>query len=158
MQGFARILANETGHHLSQQAKDCIRRITTAAERMDHLIQDVLNHSRVVRTEMQTTRVDIERLLRGILESYPHLQTPHAQVLVEGNLPHVLANEATLTQCISNLLSNAVKFVAPGVTLRVRVWAETQNNRVRLFFADNGIGIEKENHETRSNGFNPLLF
>jgi signal transduction histidine kinase len=52
-----------------------------------------------------------------------------------------------LTQCISNLLSNAVKFVEPGVTPRVRVWAEARGQHVRLLFQDNGIGIEKNAHD-----------
>ena len=59
----------------------------------------------------------------------------------------MLGNEAGLTQCFSNLLGNAVKFVAPDVSSRVRVWAETHGNRVRLLFEDNGIGIEKEAQE-----------
>jgi signal transduction histidine kinase len=58
-----------------------------------------------------------------------------------------MGNEAALTQCISNLLSNAAKFVAPGVQPRIRVWSETETDRARLFFQDNGIGIEKEAHE-----------
>jgi two-component system CheB/CheR fusion protein len=147
IQSFALILEERCGEQINSQAKDYIRRITTAAERMDHLIQDVLNYSRVVRTDTPLNRVDLEKLLRGILESYAHLQSPHAEILVEGPFPDVLANEATLTQCISNLLGNAVKFVAPGLTPRVRVWAETRNRRVRLSFQDNGIGIPREHQE-----------
>src|SRR5207247_9584134 len=44
-------------------------------------------------------------------------------------------------------LGNAVKFIAPSVTPRVRVCAETHDGRVRLFLKDNGIGIEKETYE-----------
>src|SRR6185437_9535202 len=42
---------------------------------------------------------------------------------------------------------NAVKFVAPGVTPSVRIWAETEGRLVRIFFRDNGIGIDKESHD-----------
>jgi signal transduction histidine kinase len=80
------------------------------------------------------------------LESYPHLQPQDAEILLEGNFPEVRANEAALMQCISNLIGNAVKFVAPGVTPKVRIWAETEGRLVRLFFRDNGIGIGKESH------------
>ena len=66
---------------------------------------------------------------------------------IEGRFPRVAANEAALTQCVSNLLGNAVKFVAPGVIPHVRVWAEQHGEQVRVFFQDNGIGIEKEAHE-----------
>jgi two-component system CheB/CheR fusion protein len=147
MQSFAIILEQRCGDQIGPEARDYIRRITTAAERMDHLIQDVLNYSRVVRTNVPLSAVDVERLLAGILETYSNLQPPQAEILVEGPFPRVWANEATLTQCISNLLGNAVKFVAPGVMPRVRVWAEKHGRRVRLFFQDNGIGIEREHQD-----------
>jgi PAS domain S-box-containing protein len=147
MQSFARILERECGPQINADGKDYIRRIVTAAERMDRLIQDVLSYSRVARAELRLTPVDIGKLLRSILESYPNLQPPAVEVQLEGELPRVMANEAALTQCISNLLTNAAKFVAPGVKPRIRVWPENENGRARVFFQDNGIGIEKESHE-----------
>ncbi len=146
MQSFSSILAEECGDQISVKGKDYIRRITTSAERMDKLIQDVLNYSRIVRSPFPHVPVNMEGLLRGILESYEHLQPPHAEILLEGQFPRVMANEALLTQCISNLFGNAVKFVAPGTIPRVRVWTEMRDSRVRLFFQDNGIGIEKEEY------------
>jgi signal transduction histidine kinase len=80
-------------------------------------------------------------LLRGILESYPTLQPPNADIRIVDPLPPLVANEAGLNQCFSNLLGNAVKFVAPGVKPQVRVWAETHDQKIRLWFEDNGIGI-----------------
>jgi signal transduction histidine kinase len=149
MQGFALILAEECASQISPEGKEYIRRITSAAERMDRLIQDVLNYSRVARAELPFERIDTETLLRDILESYPMFHAPAADIQLEGTFPLVLGNQAVLTQCISNLLGNAVKFVAPGVTPRVRVWAETVGDGkiVRLFFKDNGLGIDKEAQE-----------
>jgi signal transduction histidine kinase len=89
----------------------------------------------------------VEKLLRGILESYPNLQPPQSKVEVVGDFPVVLANEAALTQILSNLLGNAVKFVAPGVAPEVRVWSEAQGEMVRIHVRDNGIGIAKEYQE-----------
>jgi len=114
---------------------------------MDRLIQDVLTYSRVTRTELQLEAIDVEKLLDGILESYPQFQPPHAQIEVQRPLPRVMGNEAALIQCLSNLIGNAIKFVAPDVVPRVRVWAETRENGVRLYVRDNGIGIEPDAHE-----------
>jgi signal transduction histidine kinase len=66
---------------------------------------------------------------------------PDADVQIEGVLPNVLANEATLTQCVSNLVGNAIKFVKPGITPRVRIKAEAVGDESRIWFTDNGIGI-----------------
>ncbi|MBI3829534.1 MAG: PAS domain S-box protein [Planctomycetes bacterium] len=146
MQSFAQLLATECGP-ISSMAESYVRRIKTASERMDRLIQDGFNYSRLMRAELPLAPTDAGALLRGIVETYPAFQPPHAEIELEYDFPLVQANEAALTQGISNLLGNAVKFVAPGVTPRVRAWAEKHDGRVRLFFKDNGIGIEKEAHE-----------
>ena len=146
MQGFAQFLVDECGP-VSDKSRDYVRRIRTAADRMDQLIQDGLNYSRIMRGHLPLAPVDVAALMRGILETYPAFQPPYAEIEIQGAIPPVNGNESALTQCISNLLGNAVKFVAPGVTPKVRAWAETHNSRVRLFFEDNGIGIEKHAHE-----------
>jgi len=151
MQGFAAILIEDCGDEISPEARACLERITASAERMDRLIQDVLTFSRVARTDFVMERVDLDRLIRGIIESYPSLQAPKASISLEGKLPIVLGNAAGLTQCLSNLLGNAVKFVGLDTLPQVRVWAEpiTSNATpfVRLYIQDNGIGIPHEAHE-----------
>jgi PAS domain S-box-containing protein len=147
MQSFAQILAEECGGQVGAEGKDYIRRIIGASDRMDRLIQDVLTYSRVSRTELTLEPIDAEKLLDGILESYPQFNTPRAQIEIRRPIPRVLANEAALIQCLSNLIGNAIKFVAPGTLPRVEIWSETNQQRVRIFVRDNGIGIEPEAHE-----------
>ena len=146
MQGFAQLLADEYGP-IGGTARNYVGRIQTAAERMDRLIQDGLSYSRIMRGDLALVPVDVAALVRGIVHTYPAFQPPHAEIELQENIPYVNGNESALTQCVSNLLGNAVKFVAPGVIPRVRIWAETRDGRVRLFFKDNGIGIEMEAHE-----------
>lgn len=93
---------------------------------MDSLITDALSYSKLVRQHFELKAVDAGALLRGILESYPEFQPPHAQVDIAGSIPLVMGNKAGLTQCFSNLLGNAVKFVRPGTVAKVRVWAEVR--------------------------------
>lgn len=168
MQSFARILAEECGAKVGPEGQDYIRRISTAAERMDRLIRDVLAYSRVARNEVNLATVALAPLMEDILESDPHLRGHAAHIHLKGPFPSVMANEAVLTQCVSNLLGNAVKFVTPGATPNIEVWAETLNDSkadrgaagrgevgrgvpaeppplpaktARLFIKDNGIGI-----------------
>jgi signal transduction histidine kinase len=141
MQSFATILAEESADRINPQGQDCIRRIVTSAARMDQLIQDILSYSRVAHTDLTLQRVDLNELTRGIIESYPQFNAPFARIVVSGKLPCVRGNQAALTQCISNLLSNAVKFMDPKVTPHVRIRATKNSRHVRLFVADNGIGI-----------------
>lgn len=147
MQSFAQILAEDCADQIGPEGKDYIRRIVGASDRMDRLIQDVLTYSRVTRTEVQLEPVDVEKLLDGILESYPQFQSAGAYIEIRRPLPRVMGNEASLTQCLSNLIGNALKFVPPGTVPRIEVWAEKSGKRVRLLVRDNGIGIEPEAHE-----------
>lgn len=115
IQGFAAMLLDRPDECAHPMTRDYIQRILEAAARMDRLIIDALDYSKVVRQDMPLEAVDTGALLRGIIESYLQFQPPHAEIKIEGPLPVVLANEAGLTQCFSNLLGNAVKFVEPGV-------------------------------------------
>lgn len=144
MVGFSGLLSNEYGSKLDDLGRDYLRRISASASRLDRLIQDVLNYSKVVRGELRLESVDALMLLREIIESYPNLQPPDARIVICEPIPRLHINPAAFTQVASNLLGNAVKFVAPGVTPEVRVWAEDKGPLVRLWFEDNGIGIEAE--------------
>ncbi len=161
MQGFARILLKDHAGGLDVTAHNYLERIARSAARMDLLIMDVLNYTRVLRSEALLVPVDLDKLVRDIITTYPDWQLPQAIIQIDGTLPRVLGHEGFLTQCVSNILSNAVKFVAPGVTPRVRIRAETRSASVpppaangnpptrsepeepyvRVWFADNGIGI-----------------
>jgi len=199
IRSFAQILGEECLVCGRSRAQEHIQRITNAAARMDKLIQDVLQYSRLARSELRLEPVDVQTLLRGIIESYPAFQPPQVEIEIQGTLPRVLGNEAALTQCFSNLLGNSIKFVAPGTRPRVRVWAEpggspnpevrnpkevrsptsepesepsgassersevtrhvsrlTSQASVRLWFADNGIGIPKDAQQRIFNMFQRL--
>src|ERR1035441_9539615 len=174
IRSFAQILNEECLACGRPKAQEHIRRITSAAARMDKLIQDVLQYSRLARSELDLAAVDVQELLRGIIDTYPAFQPPLVEIRIDGPLPRMLGNEAALTQCFSNLLGNAIKFVAPGTRPQVRVWAEQQKAEgrrqeadsattdkrraaisntppslpsVRLWFGDNGVGIPKEAQE-----------
>ena len=124
IRSFAQILGEECVTCGRPRAQEHINRITSAAARMDKLIQDVLQYSKLARSELPLEPVDVQALLRGIIESYPAFQPPEVEIQIEGPLPRLLGNEAALTQCFSNLLGNAIKFVPPGTRPSVRVWAE----------------------------------
>lgn len=150
LQGFAGLLEEDCAGCPRTRNLDYFRRIQAAAKRMDQLITDSLSYSKTVREELPLRPVELAELLESLLETYPNLQPDKADIQIEGPLPSVLGNEAALTQCFSNLLGNAVKFVPPGAKPQVRVRAEPRGNRVRVWVADNGIGIPE--------GFQQRLF
>jgi signal transduction histidine kinase len=90
--------------------------------------------------------VDLDRLVRDIVETFPREQGTKPEIHIRGTLPTVPGNQALLAQCVLNLLSNGAKFVSPGSTPRIEIYAETRKDTsIRVCFKDNGIGISPEN-------------
>ncbi len=147
LMGFGSMLLEEDTERLSLRGREYLERMRAAAARMDHLICDVLNYSVIARAELPLHPVNVSDLLRGIVATYPALQSLHAQVSVPPDLPVVQGNEAALTQCFSNLLENAVKFAQPGQLSRIQIRGETGNGWVRISVEDNGVGIPEAMHE-----------
>lgn len=147
IQGFAELLREEVGPTLAEPGRSHLERIIRAARRMDTLIRDVLEYSRITRAQMTIEDIDLGPIIRDTIEAQAPLRAPLADVEIEGELPLVRASRPALIQCLSNLLSNAVKFVAAGVKPRVRVRAERRGEFVRVWIEDNGIGIAPDHHE-----------
>lgn len=141
MQGFSQFLLSDYSHVLDDTGRDYAQRISNAAARLDHLIQDILIYSRVARAQLELKPVNLERLVADVLQAYPTLQPPNAEIEIRRPLLNVLAHEPSMTQCISNLLGNAAKFVPENTKPHIIMWTERRNDRVRVWFEDNGIGI-----------------
>jgi len=147
MRSFTSLIEQKDGHRLSPMSQDYLERIGTSAERLDELVRDSLSYAKIVREEMPLHPVDVCQLLRGMLQTYPNLQPPEAEIHIDCDRVLVRGNPAGLTQCFSNLLTNAVKFVAPGAKPWVRIWAEDQDVRFRIWVEDRGIGIPQDARE-----------
>ena len=147
MQGYAKALLSDYAKSLDAQAGHYLDRISRSANRLDSLIQDVLAYSRVAKGEIELHPLDLEGLIDDIVSTHPDFQEIQDNIVVEKPLHRVLGHEAYLTQCVTNLLGNAIKFVRPGVAPEIRIRSERVDGKVRVWFEDNGIGIDPLHHE-----------
>ncbi len=147
MEGYAKALLTDYYDRLDPDGRHWLDRIVRSAHRLDALITDVLAYSRVAKEDIELSPVDLERLIDDIISTHPEFQAPLAQIVIEKPLHRVIGHEAYLTQCVTNLLGNAVKFVADGVVPEIRIRSEPLNGKVRVWFEDNGIGIDPQHHE-----------
>lgn len=146
MQGFAQVLLEDYGSKLDEEGVGHLQKIIRSSNRLDSLIQDVLSYSGLHRVKVLMQPVDLDRLMRDIIETYPNGR--NAEFHIQGRLPTVLGNEAFLTQIFSNLLGNASKFVPAGTTPCINIRAEDREpSMTRVWIADNGIGIAPANHK-----------
>ena len=148
MNGLAECLIQDHSDRLEEVARDYTKRIGAAAQRMDALIHDLLEYSRISRAELKLEPVDTESVLKEVLAQLERQLTErHAKVVIAPALPKIVAHRTVLSQVLSNLISNAVKFVEPAVLPLVRIGAEVRADRVRVWTEDNGIGIAQEYQE-----------
>lgn len=135
---------------LDAQAQDYLARMQNAAVRMQVLIQDLLDYSRVTTKAQPFRLVPLGAVLHDVLSDL-ELRIEQGGAIVEtGDLPTVQADPTQMRQLLQNLLSNALKFRHPERSLRIRVYARTvpaaakSGASVELFVEDNGIGFEPQ--------------
>ncbi len=141
IRGFTELTLEEGGDRLTEEQRGYLDRVRRASTRLERLISDLLTYTRISKTKVELVPVNLDALVGDIVREHPEFQPPRATVRLQSPLATVLGNEAYLTQCITNLVGNAVKFVPEGRTPEVRIWTERRTGWIRLFVADNGIGI-----------------
>ncbi|MEQ9553035.1 MAG: PAS domain S-box protein [Coleofasciculus sp. G3-WIS-01] len=157
MQGFANALVEDCGSQLNSIGLDYAQRIITSAQRLDNMIQDLLEYSRLGRLEFPLKPISLDSIVTEVLfQLQETIKNTYAQINVAQKgiipLPEVWGHRGTLIQVVSNLIVNGIKFVPETVQPQIQVWAEERQDVtgctwIRLNFEDNGIGIEPEYQE-----------
>jgi PAS domain S-box-containing protein len=115
------------------------------AQRMDRLVLDLLEYSRVGRMEEALQAVPLDEVLDGVLANLsPAITQCGARVERPAPLPAIPAIRGEMVQLLQNLLDNALKYRDPSRPLRIRVWAVEDEGRWSISVADNGIGLSPE--------------
>jgi signal transduction histidine kinase len=121
--------------------------IRTSTQKMDRLINAILQLSRQGRRQLAPEPLDMTALVRGIGDTISHrLSDADAELVVEGALPVIVSDRFSIDQIFSNLIDNAVKYLRPGVPGRIVVRGRRDGARALFEIADNGRGIDPRDH------------
>jgi PAS domain S-box-containing protein len=146
MSGFTAALLEDVP--LDETGKNYANRIHRAAERMDRLVNDLLEYGQLTHLKFDVHPVNLKAQIQNVLGQFAaEIQKKKAVIRVHEPMPIILGNERLLEQILTNLLANALKFIAPGVTPKVHFRAETRGSMVRVWVEDNGIGLAPQYHE-----------
>ena len=157
MRAFTQVLLDDYAPNLDPAGQDFLNRVGNAAERMDRLINDLLDYSRLGRMELTLADVDLAKIMESVLlDLRLEIRAKKATIEVKKPLPNVVAHETVLEQILQNLVSNALKFGTPETTPAIQIWVDVQDSTVRLHVKDNGIGIPPEYHRRIFNVFERL--
>lgn len=146
--GFSQALLEDYGDRLDGEGKKYLGFIREGIQKMGHLIDDLLNLSRLTRMELVKTRVSLTAISVRILERMSR-EEPGRDVrwTVEPDL-WVDADPGLLTAQMENLLGNAWKFTSRTPEARIEVGSKSADGSRVYFVRDNGSGFDmKHSHK-----------
>jgi PAS domain S-box-containing protein len=143
--GYVEMLRGATDGQLSEKAAHYLRTITDASAEMGDLIDNLLAFSRLGRTEISATTVDLDELVQGVISGFEMATTGRSIVWRIARLPRVVGDVSLLKQVITNLIDNAIKYSRTRDSARIEVGcAGEEDGRAILFVRDNGVGFDME--------------
>lgn len=140
--GFSKVLLEDYVDKLDAQGKDYLQRVRAASQRMAQLIDDLLNLSRVTRSDMRREVVNLSALAQGIAAELRNVEPErHVEfVIVEGLV--VNGDSQLLRLALENLLGNAWKFTGKHPSARIEFGVETYDSKCAYFVRDDGAGFD----------------
>jgi signal transduction histidine kinase len=140
--GFSQALRDFNGEQLDDNGREYLRWIEDAVRQMNELVAGLLQMSRIGRTELERTDVDVTAMAESIAEELRQ-RDPGRQVdfRIQSGIK-ANADERLLRAVLENLMSNAFKFTRKTTGARVEVGTESEQGRTALFVRDNGAGFD----------------
>jgi signal transduction histidine kinase len=146
VQGYSQLLLRRYQDKLDAEAVEFITFINKGVERMQSLIQDVLDHSYISNRNAYFSRVETSEILGQVLCDLRGSINESGADITMDELPVVSADGPQLKQLFQNLVSNALKFRSSEPP-SIHIGAKLDGPNIVFSVQDNGIGLEPEYRE-----------
>ena len=136
-----------------------IQRINDAADKMNELLTDLLELSRIGRKMNAPEMISFESLVNEVIETtHGRLQAGGVIVIVKGPFPNIYGDRRRLLEVVQNLMDNSAKFMGDQSSPQIEIGQDgrAEDGYATFFVRDNGIGIAPEFHERIFGLFNRL--
>jgi signal transduction histidine kinase len=148
IKGFLGMLTKDMEDNRPDYIQSDIRRIAGAADKMDALLKDLLELSRIGRIVNPPAEVDTVKLTHEALEMLnARIRSKNAQVIVSPNLPSIYCDQIRLREVLENLIDNAIKCMGEQPEPQIEIGVRNEDKEAVIFVKDNGIGIDSRYHE-----------
>jgi PAS domain S-box-containing protein len=155
--GYSRIVLEDYSDKLGDEGRQHVQYIRQAAQRMDRLIDDLLNYSRLGHTALKIQPVSLPDTIAHLRRDLSaRIQETSGSIELEGDLPALKTDPTLLDQILSNLINNGLTYHRPDVQPQVRIRCAAEAGCVVISVADNGIGIPKQYQSKIFNVFQRL--
>jgi len=139
---FSDVLLADFGGQLPPEAQQHLNVIVAGADRMKHMIEDLLRFSRLSRQPIRRQPVDLDTLAHQVLADLGNERTGRDVEVHVGKLPACTGDLSLLRQVFVNLLSNALKFTRHKPKARIEVGCQERDGEKIYFVRDNGAGFD----------------
>ena len=160
IRGFLGYLEQDALAGNEARLKSDIQRITDATEKMQRLLNELLELSRVGRLKNESTYFPFADLAREALELVQgRIMARGIHVSIEADLPAVYGDRPRLTEVLQNLIDNAAKFMGDSEDPQIEIGCQGRDAErgMPIFYVrDNGIGISSQHHDRVFGLFNKL--
>lgn len=143
---FTQLLQQKYENELDEKAQKYISYAVDGAIRMQQLIQDLLQYSRVRSRGKAFSAVDLHTCLGIAIVNLRMAIEESGAIITNDELPAVVGDETQLSQVFQNLISNALKF-RNSVVPHIHISTTKDDQLWRITVSDNGIGISPEHLE-----------
>ncbi len=146
--GLATILAEDYQDKLDEEGRHLLDRIIVNSDKMQTLLGELLEISRLGRSETDFVPVDLAAVINHVREQQHFSLDRHkAELVVNVGSISLLANRTRMVQLFGNLVDNAVKYTPRDRTPRIEITATDEGDFWLVAVADNGVGISGD-HQT----------
>ncbi|NID13467.1 CheR family methyltransferase [Fibrivirga algicola] len=160
LQTLANSILDKESQNLSVSGKDAFRRLQKSAERMQHLIQDLLAFSKLSSPELPRETIDPALVLKEVIKDLSESIDEKHAIIDATDLCPVTVVAFQFRQLLTNLIGNALKFSNPAVPPHIRITCVlakgsdlpngllvSNETYYHLTVADNGIGFDPKYDE-----------
>ncbi|MBF0288143.1 MAG: PAS domain-containing protein [SAR324 cluster bacterium] len=148
VRGFLGFLERDLSEGRKDRIDKSIQRIYAATDKMNTLLEELLELSRIGRLSNPSETVSFRDLVEESLNAVGgRLEEKNIHLNVLPDLPEIYGDRPRLLEIVENLIDNAAKYMGDQPKPCIEVGARYHNEEIILYVQDNGIGIESEYHE-----------
>jgi PAS domain S-box-containing protein len=145
IKGFMGLLREDIRDGNLHETEESMMRIENATDKMQQLLEDLLQLSRVGRIvnpyenfTMTSAALEAKELLFGLIKE------KKCEIYIQEDMPLVFADRSRTREIYQNLIENAIKFSRPDEKPKVQVYSTEQDGKTVFCVSDNGIGIPRD--------------
>jgi len=148
IQGFANMLQNDLENNDPEKAATDLKYIAKAGTKMDTLLSDTLQLSRIGHIANPPEDVPFGAIAQGALEQTAGDIHAHSiEVSVVEDFPTVHVDQMRIEELLVNLIGNSIKYRGDQPNPKIEIGYRLDGKETVFFVKDNGVGIEKSEQE-----------